>query len=42
LPHSAYEEAHTFTVGYYGPNFKGMDDPESEWEIHVSVRARAT
>lgn len=42
LPHSAYEETHKFTVVYYGPNFKGMDDRESEWEIHVPVEPRAT
>jgi len=40
LPNSAYEEAHKFTVEYYGPGFKGMDDPESELEIHVPVKPK--
>jgi DNA gyrase inhibitor GyrI len=42
LNHSTYEEAHRFTVEYYGSNFRGMDDLESELEIHVPVRPRAT
>jgi hypothetical protein len=41
LPHSAYEEAHKVTLEYHGLNFKGMDDAESEWEIHVPVGPRA-
>jgi AraC family transcriptional regulator len=41
LPDSSYEEAHKFTVEYYAPNFSGMDDPESELEVHVPVRPRA-
>jgi AraC family transcriptional regulator len=40
LPNSAYEEAYKFTVEYYGPNFKGMGDPESELEIHVPVKPK--
>ena len=41
LPNSAYEEAHKFTIECYGPDFKGMDDPESEIEIHVPVKRRS-
>jgi AraC family transcriptional regulator len=40
LPNSAYEEAHKFTVERYGPNFKGMDDPESEMEVWVPIRPK--
>jgi predicted transcriptional regulator YdeE len=40
LPDSGYEEAHRFLIEYYGPSFKGMDDPESELEVHVPIRRR--
>lgn len=40
LPSSLYEEAYKLTVERYGPSFKGMDNPESELEIWVPVRAK--
>jgi AraC family transcriptional regulator len=41
LPGSGYEEAHKFTIERYGENFKGMDDPESELEVMVPIKAKA-
>lgn len=40
LPSSDRAEAHPYTIEWYGPRFRGMDDPTSELEVWVPVRPR--
>jgi AraC family transcriptional regulator len=39
LEHSAYAPAHLFDVQVYDERFRGVDDPDSEFEIHVPIIA---
>ena len=39
LEHSAYAPAHLFDVQVYDERFRGVDDPDSEFEIHMPIIA---